>query len=85
MSRATKRKYFAFLVLIYLLTDDEYELILAKRNRINWVRPWMARREEIGEFHQLVRELAWRMLQVTKNSFESTVNSSSFCSFAPNN
>ena len=41
-----------------LSTEDENGDILSRRNRFNWVRPWMARREERGVFQQLARELA---------------------------
>ena len=53
-----KRKYFALLIIADLSTEDENGDIPSRRNRVNWVRPWMARREERGVFHQLVRELA---------------------------
>ena len=53
-----KRKYFALLVIADLSTEDENGDIPSRRNRVNWVRPWMARREERGVFHQLAMELA---------------------------
>ena len=58
MNCSRKRKYFALLVIADLSTEDENGDIPSRRNRVNWVRPWMARREERGVFHQLARELA---------------------------
>ena len=41
-----------------IMEEEEDEVnIKKKRNRINWMRSWIARREERGAFHQLVKEL----------------------------
>ena len=41
-----------------IMEEEEDELnIKKKRNRINWMRSWIARWEERGAFHQLVKEL----------------------------
>ena len=53
MNCSRKIKYFASLVIADLSTEDENGDIPSWRNR-----PWMARREERGVFHQLARELA---------------------------
>ena len=77
-----KENYFALLVIADLSTEDENGDIPSRRNRVNWVRPWMARREERGVFHQLAMELAVEesMLADTQISLDLTANSSSFYS-----
>ena len=71
-----KRKYFALLVIDDLSIEDENGDIPSRRNHVNWVRPWMARREERGVFHQLARELAVEDAGGYRDFF--TVNSQQF-------
>ena len=44
-------------VLALMLLDGE-EKACIKRNCRVWVRGWIARRQEMGAFHRIVRELA---------------------------
>ena len=71
-----KRKYFALLVIADLSTEDENGDTLSRRNRVNWVRPWMARREEGEVFRQFARELAVEDAGGYRDFF--TVNSQQF-------
>ena len=51
----SKCKRLVLLTLIDLLIEEGE--LKKKRNRVCWVRPWIARRQERGAFHQLAREL----------------------------
>ena len=54
---AKRHKVIKALLLLDLLSeDDEHEK--KRRNRVQWVKPWIARRVERGAYHLLVRELA---------------------------
>ena len=64
------------MVIADLSTEDENGDIPSRRNRVHWVRPWMARREERGVFHQLARELAVEDAGGYRDLF--TVNSQQF-------
>ena len=41
-----------------MLLDGEEKARIKRRNRRVWVRGWIARRQEMGAFHRIVRELA---------------------------
>jgi len=41
-----------------MLLDGEEKARIKRRNRRVWVRGWRARRQEMGAFHRIVRELA---------------------------
>ena len=45
-------------VLALMLLDGEEKARSKRRNRRVWVRGWIARRQEMGAFHRIVRELA---------------------------
>ena len=45
-------------VLALMLLDGEEKARIKRRNRRVWVRGWIARRQEMGAFHRIVRELA---------------------------
>ena len=64
------------MVIADLSTEDENGDIPSRRNRVHWVRPLMARREERGGFHQLARELAVEDAGGYRDFF--TVNSQQF-------
>ena len=51
---ARKRNKFMFLILMQLLDDDPPAAI----ERRVWTREWIKRREELGTYHTLFRELA---------------------------
>ena len=51
------RKIVAVLLLLDLLSEEDKPTI-KQRNRKEWVRSWLSRREERGIYHHLVRELA---------------------------
>ena len=40
-----------------MLLDGEEKARIKRGNRRFWVRGWMARRQEMGAFHRIVREL----------------------------
>ena len=40
------------------MLSDEDEEPTKKRNRVEWIRPWIARREQRGVYHLLIRELS---------------------------
>ena len=54
-SDINKRKVGAILTMILLSEEEETN---RKRNRLIWVRPWIARKDERGVYNQLVQELA---------------------------
>ena len=41
-----------------MLLDAEEKARIKRRNRPVWVRGWIARRQEMGKFHRIARELA---------------------------
>ena len=41
-----------------MLLDGEEKACIKRRNRRVWVRGWIAKRQEMGAFHRIVRELA---------------------------
>jgi len=43
---------------VLMLLDGEEKARIKRRNRRAWVRGWIARRQEMGAFHRIVRELA---------------------------
>ena len=45
-------------VLALMLLDGEEKTRIKRRNRRVWVIGWIARRQEMGAFHRIVRELA---------------------------
>ena len=57
--RKAKSKRLMVIAIFDMIMEREEEQvnIKKKRNRINWMRSWIARREERGAFHQLVKEL----------------------------
>ena len=56
MALLSKKK--ALGVLALMLLDGEEKARIKRRNRRVWVRGWIARRQEMGAFHRIVRELA---------------------------
>ena len=68
------------LLLLDLLSDDD-EAEKQQRRRVNWVRLWIARREQRGAYHLLVRELALEdeaayrdFFRMTKSQFRALVD-----------
>ena len=57
MANNSNRRVLAALLFLDLLNEEE-ESCRKKRKRVKWVRSWLARREDRGIFHVLVRELA---------------------------
>lgn len=64
-----------------LLFDDEKKTKKEKKKRSTWIRPWLARREERGFYHQLLREISvedsaafHELLRVTKTQFHVLVD-----------
>ena len=57
--RKAKCKRLMVIAIIDMIMDEGEDKVNIKkeRNRINWMRSWIARREERGTFHQLVKEL----------------------------
>ena len=65
-----------------LLFDDEKKTKKEEKKRSTWIRPWLARREERGFYHQLLREISvedsaafHELLRVTKTQFHVLVDS----------
>ena len=56
MASLAKKK--ALGVLVSMLLDGEEKPRITRRNRRVWVRGWLARGQEIGAVHGIVRELA---------------------------
>ena len=56
MADKKRRKLPGALLFIDLLSEEDEEP-KKRRKRINWVRPWLARREQRGIYHLLVKEL----------------------------
>ena len=54
--RLAKKK--ALGVLALMLLDGEEKACIKRKNRLVWVRGWIARRQGMGAFHRIVRELA---------------------------
>ena len=57
--RKAKCKRLMVIAIIYMIMDEEEDKvnIKKKRNRINWMRSWIARWQERGTFHQRAKEL----------------------------
>lgn len=55
--KKAKCKRLLLIGIIDIMMEEEEDDIVKKRDRIHWVRSWIARREERGAFHQLVKEL----------------------------
>ena len=53
MASLSKKK--ALGVLALMLLDGEEKARIKRRNRRVWVRGWIARRQEMGAFHRIVR------------------------------
>ena len=53
ISRKKKKAIAAFILLMELLELDKKEKKKKKRSRKVWVRPWIARRQQEGCFHQV--------------------------------
>jgi hypothetical protein len=71
ISMEKKRKMIKALLLLDLLSEDDEEQI-KPRKRIHWVRPWIARREQRGVYHLLVRELALEDETAYRDFFRTT-------------
>ena len=52
-----KKRILGILLLLDLLSDEDEEPT-KKRDRVEWIRPWLARREQRGIYHLLIRELS---------------------------
>ena len=64
-----------------LLFDNEKKTKKEKKKRSTWIRLWLARREERGFYHQLLREISvedsaafHELLRVTKTQFHVLVD-----------
>ena len=55
MADAQRRRELAIALLLLAELDSEEELEYNGKERSVWVRPWIARREERGCFHQVSR------------------------------
>ena len=56
--KAKCKRLMVIAIIDMIMEEEEDEVnIKKKRNRINWMRSWIARWEERGAFHQLVKEL----------------------------
>ena len=56
MADKKRRKLLGALLFIDLLSKEDEEP-KKRHKRLNWVRPWLARREQRGIYHLLVKEL----------------------------
>ena len=49
---------FILSAIFILLFDDKKKTKKEKNERSTWVRPWLARREERGFYHQLISKIS---------------------------
>ena len=72
----------AVLTAIYvLLMDEEKQREKEKLKRSKWIRPWLARREERGFFHQLFQDISvedtpafFKLMRMRKQQFRQLVD-----------
>lgn len=64
-----------------LLMDEDKQKERRKRERSTWIRPWLARREERGFFHQLFKEISvedtpafFELMRMNKQNFRHLVD-----------